>query len=86
MRVAGVRLKAPVARLLSEVLAGEGYPATADKIARAIEAQVTVEAPLEASDYQAILDALDRNCPATLYDLHRNLLADQRYIRRVTGG
>ena len=32
MRIAGVRLGAPVARLLSEILETEGYPATAGKI------------------------------------------------------
>jgi hypothetical protein len=86
MRVAGVRLQAPVARLLSEVVEGEGHPATAAKIADAIERHVTTEAPLVAADYEAILDTLNRNCPATLHRLHRELLEDQRYIRRVTGG
>lgn len=86
MRVAGVRLQAPVARLLSEIMRGEGFPATAAKITEAIERQVTTEAPLTAADYQAILETLNRSCPATLYRLHRELLEDQRYIRRVTGG
>ena len=86
MRVAGVRLQAPVARLLSERLSAEGYPATADKITDAIERRVTTEAALAAADYQAILETLNRNCPATLYRLRRELLEDQRYIRRVTGG
>jgi len=85
MRVAGVRLQAPVARLLSDLLEAEGYPATARAIATAIEQRVTVEAPLTGADYAAILDALERNCPATLYQLRRALREDRRYVRRVTG-
>lgn len=85
MRVAGVRLRAPVARLLSEILAGEGFPDTAARIAEAIERQVTVEAPLTPADYAAILDVLNRNCPSTLHPLYRVLLEDERYVRRVTG-
>ena len=85
MRVAGVRLRAPVARLLSEVLAAEGFPGTAARIGEAIERQVTVEAPLTPADYAAILEALNRNCPSTLYPLHRVLLEDEQYVRRVTG-
>jgi hypothetical protein len=86
MRIAGVRIQAPVARLLSELLEGEGYSATAGRIAEAIERRITTEAPLTSSDYRAILDALNHDCPATLHRLHRSLLEDQRYIRRVTGG
>lgn len=86
MRVAGVRLQAPVARLLSELLAGEGFPATAAKITDSIERRITTEAPLVAADYAAILEALNRTCPASLYGLRRELLEDQRYVRRVTGG
>jgi hypothetical protein len=85
MRVAGVRLQAPVARLLSELLEAEGYPATARTIAGAIEQGITVEAPLNGADYAAILGALERNCPTTLYQLRRVLREDRRYVRRVTG-
>lgn len=74
VRIAGVRLGAPVARLLSEILESEGYPETAGRIAEAIDMQVTVEAPLTASDYAAIADALGRNCPASLYRLRTQLL------------
>lgn len=74
MRIAGVRLGAPVARLLAETLEREGYPETAGRIADAIDMQVTVEAPLTGADYQAIADALDRDCPATLYRLRTELL------------
>lgn len=74
MRIAGVRLGAPVARLLVEILESEGYPETAGKIAQAIDMQVTVEAPLTAADYGAIAEALARDCPATLYRLRAELL------------
>ena len=86
MRIAGVRLGAPVARLLSQILETEGYPATARKIAEAIELQVTVEAPLTASDHEAIAEALTRNCPAPLYRLRTELLEQQQRLRRLTGG
>lgn len=86
MRVAGVRLQAPVARLLAEVLVAQGFPDTSTKIAEAIERGITVEAPLTAADYQAILATLERSCPPTLYGLHRVLLEDERYMRRVRGG
>jgi hypothetical protein len=86
MRVAGLRLQTAVARLLVDVLEGAGYAETASKIADAITRQITVEAPLTRADYEAILEALNRNCPSTLYDVRRVLLEDQRYIRRVTGG
>jgi hypothetical protein len=86
MRVAGVRLQAPAARLLSQVIAGEGYPDTAGRIGEAIEQGITTEAPLTGADYAVILEVLNRTCPPMLYNLRRNLLEDQRYIRRVTGG
>jgi hypothetical protein len=85
MRVAGVRLQAPVARLLSDILEAEGHPGTAAAITGAIAQRATVEAPLTGADYQAILETLDRSCPSTLYRLHRALREDQRYMRRVTG-
>ena len=86
MRIAGVRLGAPVARLLSEILEREGYPETAGKIAEAIARKVTVEAPLILGDYEAIADALSRDCPAPLYRLRTQLLEELRRLRRVTGG
>jgi hypothetical protein len=84
MRIAGVRLEPSVARLLAETLEGAGFGDTAAKIVAAIGV-VSVEAPLARADYEAILDVLDRNCPPTLYRLHRELLHDERYRRRVTG-
>jgi hypothetical protein len=86
MRIAGARLDAPVARLLSEVLRAEGFPATADKVVDAIKRRITTEAPLTLDDHVAILDALSRNCPATLYRLRERLLEEQRYVRRATDG
>jgi hypothetical protein len=86
MRIAGVRLGAPVARLLSEILESEGYPETAGKIAGAIEQKITVEVPLTLADHGAILQALGHNCPATLHRLRTELLEQQRRLRRITGG
>jgi hypothetical protein len=86
MRIAGARLDAPVARLLSEVLRTEGFPVTADKVADAIQRRITTEAPLTLEDHQAILEALSRHCPATLYRLRERLLEEERYVRRATGG
>ena len=85
MRIAGVQLGAPVARLLSEILRTEGFPSTADKVADAIERRITVETPLTLDDHQAIREALGRNCPSTLNRLRQRLDEEQRYIRRVTG-
>jgi hypothetical protein len=86
VRIAGVRLGAPVARRLAETLAGKGYPVTAAKIADAIERQWTLEAPLTLEDHEAILAALADNCPSTLHRLRTELLEEQRRIRRITGG
>lgn len=86
MRIAGLRVGAPVARLLSEIVRAEGFPVTADKIAAAIEQRITVEAPLTLADHEAILEALRRNCPSTLNRLRQRLDEEQRYVRRVTGG
>ena len=85
MRIAGVHLDAPVARLLSGILEGQGHPETAAKIADAIARRITVEAPLAPADYDAITAALDRDCPAPLYRLHTQLLEYQRRVRRITG-
>jgi hypothetical protein len=86
MRIAGVRLGAPVARLLSERLESDGYPETAGKIADAIERQITIEAPLTLEDYEAISAVLAHNCPAPLYRLRTELLEELRRLRRITGG
>jgi len=57
VQIVGVRLGAPVARLLSELLDSRGYPETAAKIADAIERQWTLEAPLTLADHEAIVAA-----------------------------
>jgi hypothetical protein len=86
MRIAGVRLGAPVARLLSEILDRKGYPETAARIADGIDRQLTLEAPLTLGDHEAILEALGDDCPTTLYRLRQELLEEQRRVRRITGG
>ena len=86
MRIAGNRINAPVARLLSETLRAEGFPSTADKVADALKHQITGEVPLTLEDHEAILEALSRDCPATLYRLRERLLEEQRYLRRATEG
>ncbi len=86
MRIAGVRVGAPVARLLSEILESEGYPETAGKIADAIKRQITVEAPLILEDYEAISAVLAEDCPAPLYRLRTELLEELRRLRRITSG
>ena len=78
MRIAGVRLSAPHARLLVDIREGAGFEATAARIAQAIELQVTTEAPLTADDHDAALAALEGNCPAGLYRLHRELEKERR--------
>ena len=85
MRIVGVRLEAPVARLLSEILRAERFPSTAEKVAGAIKRRA-IDAPLTLDDHEAILEALSRRCPSTLYRLRERLLDEQRYVRRVTGG
>jgi hypothetical protein len=86
MRIAGVRVGAPVARLLSERLASEGYPETGRRVADAIERRITVEAPLTLDDYEAISMVLAHDCPASLHRLRTELLEQQRRLRRITGG
>jgi hypothetical protein len=86
VRIVGVRLGAPVARLLSETLESKGYPATSAKIADALERKWTLEAPLTLEDHEAIVAALAENCPSTLHRLRTELLEEQRRVRRITGG
>jgi hypothetical protein len=81
MRIAGLRLGAPVARLLSQILADAGFTDTAARITQAIELQVTTEAPLTLVDHEAILVALGDRCPPELSRLRRELLEEQRRLR-----
>lgn len=82
MRIVGLRIGAPVARLLVEILQDTGFDSTATKVAQAIELHVTTEAPLTASDHEAILIALGNDCPASLSRLRRELLDERRRLRR----
>jgi hypothetical protein len=82
MRIVGLRIGAPAARLLQGILEDGGYHATAARIAEAIELQVTTEAPLTADDHEAILLALADGCPPSLSRLRRELLEEQRRLRR----
>ena len=82
MRIVGLRLDAPVARLLVDILYDAGFDSTAAKIAQAIELQVATEAPLTAADHEAILLALGDTWPSTLSRLRRELLEEQRRLRR----
>jgi hypothetical protein len=84
MRIVGVRIGAPIARLLVEILDGAGFGSTAGKVAQAIELQVTTEAPLTTTDHEAILVALGSRCPAELARLRRELLEEQRRRRRMS--
>jgi hypothetical protein len=83
MRIVGLRIGAPLARLLTQILEEGGFPDTAGKVAQAIELQVTTEAPLTAADHEAILVALGRRCPPELGRLRRELLEEQRRLRRL---
>jgi hypothetical protein len=81
MRIAGLRLSAPIARLLAQILDEAGFVATAGKITQAIELRVATEAPLTIADHEAILAALGDRCPPELYRLRRELLEEQRRLR-----
>ena len=84
MRIVGLRLGAPVARLLVDILYDAGFDSTAAKIAQAIELRLATEAPLTAADHEAILVALGDNCPTSLSRLRRELLEETRLRRRPT--
>jgi hypothetical protein len=85
MRIAGLRLGAPVARLLAEIVRDAGFADTAARLEQAIELRVTVEAPLTWADHEAILVALGDECPSSLSRLRRELLDEQRRARRLQG-
>ena len=85
VRIVGVRISAPFARVLVENLEREGFDGTAGKIAKAIELQVTTEAPLTTADHDAVLAALEGHCPAGLYRLRRELEKEQRLRGGLTG-
>jgi hypothetical protein len=82
VRIAGLRIAVPAARLLVGILRDAGVHDTAARIEQAIELQVATEAPLTVEDHEAILVALGDNCPASLSRLRRELLEEQRWLRR----
>ena len=82
MRIVGLRIAAPAARMLQEILEDGGPDVAAARIAEAIELRVTTEAPLTAEDHEAILLALGEACPTGLARLRRELLEEQRRLRR----
>ena len=84
MRIVGVRVSAPAVRLLTEILDGAGYPATAATLRKGIELQV-LEPALTLEDHQAMLLALGDNCPTGLARLRRELLEDDMR-RKLAGG
>jgi len=83
MRIAGLRVSAPMARLLQEILEQAGFADTAARIAEAIDLQVATEAPLTLADHEAILLALGSRCPPELARLRRELLEDERRRRTL---
>jgi DNA-binding FadR family transcriptional regulator len=84
MRIAGVRVSVPAARLLSEIVADAGFPGTARTLADAIEMQA-LEPSLTIEDHEAMLAALAANCPTGLARLRRELLDQQRYRWKLGG-
>jgi len=82
MRIAGVRVSPPYARLLAEIVEQAGYVDTANVLTDAIRLQA-IEAPLTIEDHEAILEALGDNCPSGLARLRRQLLDDQMRRRRA---
>ena len=82
VRIAGLRIAAPAARLLVGILRDAGVHDTAARIEQAIELEVATEAPLTVEDHEAILVVLGDNCPSGLSRLRRELLEEQRWLRR----
>ena len=82
MRIAGLRIAAPAARLLVGVLQDAGSHETAARIEQAIVLEVATEAPLTVEDHEAILEALAADRPTSLSRLRRELLEEQRWLRR----
>jgi hypothetical protein len=77
VRIAGIRVAAPYASLLADLVESAGFSDTALALRGAIGGQVTVEAPLTVADREAILAALGESCPPPLTRLRR-ALADER--------
>jgi hypothetical protein len=86
VRIAGVPISPQYARLLVDVLAREGFDDTAAKLAQAVDLQVTTEAPLTVADHEAVLSALQGDCPTGLYRLRTELDKDHRLRHGLGGG
>jgi hypothetical protein len=85
MRIVGLPIGAPVARLLAGIVRDAGFHDTAETIEQAIELRIATEAPLTSADHDAILVALGTTCPPSLARLRRELLEEQRRLRRRPG-
>jgi hypothetical protein len=85
MRIAGLRIDPPVARLLAGLVRDAGFEDTAARLEQAIELRVATEAPLTWADHEAMLVALGDDCPTSLSRLRRELLDEQRRLRRLPG-
>lgn len=83
MRIAGLRIGTPQTRLLTGIVRDAGFEATASRLEQAVELRVSTEAPLTRADHEAILAALGDNCPTSLSRLRRELLEEQRRLRRL---
>jgi hypothetical protein len=85
VRIAGIRISPEHARLLVQIVEGGGFDGTAARLAQAVEMRVTTEAPLTIADHEAILAALQGDCPAGLYRLRTVLDKDNRLRRGPPG-
>jgi hypothetical protein len=84
MRIGGVRVSVQYVRLLAQIVEDAGFDDTAQALADAIRLQA-MHAPLTIDDHEAILTALDGNCPSGLAKLRRALLEEQVMRRRREG-
>jgi hypothetical protein len=81
MRIAGVRVSVPAARLLAQILDDAGYTATGRTISDAIALGAS-EPAVTVDDCEAML-ALGSNCPSGLARFRRELLEQQRMRWRL---
>ncbi len=84
MRIGGVRLSVQHVRLLAQIVEDAGFDDTAQALADGIRVQA-MHAPLTIADHEAILAALDANCPSGLAKLRRELLEQQVLRQRREG-
>ncbi len=84
MRIGGVRLSVQHVRLLAQIVEDAGFDDTARALADGIKVQA-MHAPLTIADHEAILAALEGNCPSGLAKLRRELLEQQVLRQRREG-